>query len=81
MPITFKKGDRARRLATRFDEDSEDGYPCRLALTLVISDDRITLDFTGSDPQIDELRASAASHSSDMCMAKKILKHESKQML
>ena len=39
--------------ADYMDEDSEDGFPCRLALNLVIKNDTIMLDFTGSDPQIE----------------------------
>lgn len=34
------------------DEDSVDGNPCRLALTLTIKGDEAILDFTGSDPQL-----------------------------
>lgn len=34
------------------DEDSVDGYPCRVALNLIIHGDTLTLDFTGSDPQL-----------------------------
>lgn len=34
------------------DEDSDDGYPCRLAVTMTVSDGSIVLDFTGSDPQL-----------------------------
>ncbi|MBE9605430.1 hydantoinase B/oxoprolinase family protein [Acetobacteraceae bacterium H6797] len=34
------------------DEDSANGNPCRLALTLTIKGDSATLDFTGSDPQL-----------------------------
>ena len=34
------------------DEDSVDGNPCRLALTLRITGDSAQLDFTGSDPQL-----------------------------
>ncbi|MDF2764518.1 MAG: hydantoin utilization protein [Rhodospirillales bacterium] len=34
------------------DEDSVDGNPCRLALTLRITGDEAELDFTGTDPQL-----------------------------
>jgi N-methylhydantoinase B len=34
------------------DEDSVDGNPCRLALTLRIEGDSAVLDFTGTDPQL-----------------------------
>ncbi len=34
------------------DEDSVDGNPCRLALTLRIKGDAAELDFTGTDPQL-----------------------------
>lgn len=34
------------------DEDSVDGNPCRLALTLRIKGDSAVLDFTGTDPQL-----------------------------
>jgi len=34
------------------DEDSVNGNPCRLALTLRIDGDSAVLDFTGSDPQL-----------------------------
>ncbi|MGE0718370.1 MAG: hydantoinase B/oxoprolinase family protein [Alphaproteobacteria bacterium] len=34
------------------DEDSVNGNPCRLALTLKIKGDEAILDFTGSDPQL-----------------------------
>ncbi len=34
------------------DEDSVNGNPCRLALTLRIEGDRAVLDFTGTDPQL-----------------------------
>ena len=39
--------------ADYMDEDSEDGFPCRLALNLIIKNDTMMLDFTGSDPQIE----------------------------
>jgi N-methylhydantoinase B len=38
--------------ADYIDEDSVDGYPCRLKVTLTIAGDRLVLDFTGSDPQL-----------------------------
>lgn len=34
------------------DEDSVNGKPCRIALTLKIRGDEVTLDYTGSDPQL-----------------------------
>ncbi|WP_420992262.1 hydantoinase B/oxoprolinase family protein [Cupriavidus sp. 30B13] len=34
------------------DEDSVNGYPCRIACTLTVSDDTLTMDFNGSDPQL-----------------------------
>lgn len=34
------------------DEDQADGYPIRLAVTLKIHGDSLTLDYTGSDPQL-----------------------------
>lgn len=34
------------------DEDSVDGRPCRIALTLKIRGDEVVLDYTGSDPQL-----------------------------
>ncbi|OUJ11512.1 hydantoinase B/oxoprolinase family protein [Acetobacter okinawensis] len=34
------------------DEDSVNGYPMRIHVTLRIRDDQIELDFTGSDPQL-----------------------------
>ena len=34
------------------DEDSDNGHPCRLAVTMTVSDGSIVLDFTGSDPQV-----------------------------
>lgn len=34
------------------DEDSEGGYPCRIAVTLQIHGDELVLDYTGSDPQL-----------------------------
>ncbi len=35
------------------DEDAVDGWPCRLALTLIIKGDELVFDFTGSDPQLE----------------------------
>ena len=34
------------------DEDSDDGHPCRLAVTMTVKGGDIVLDFTGSDPQL-----------------------------
>ena len=34
------------------DEDSDDGYPCRLAVTMTVQGGAMVLDFTGSDPQL-----------------------------
>jgi N-methylhydantoinase B len=34
------------------DEDSEGGYPCRIAVTLRVKGERLELDYTGSDPQL-----------------------------
>ena len=34
------------------DEDSPEGYPARIALTLTIEDDEMVFDYTGSDPQL-----------------------------
>lgn len=34
------------------DEDSPNGFPCRIAITLRIEGDELELDFTGSDPQV-----------------------------
>ncbi|MGO7180707.1 hydantoinase B/oxoprolinase family protein [Rhizobium brockwellii] len=34
------------------DEDSDNGVPCRVAVTLKVKGDALTLDFTGSDPQL-----------------------------
>lgn len=34
------------------DEDSVGGYPCRIALTLKVHGETLTMDFTGSDPQL-----------------------------
>ncbi|ETW94011.1 MAG: hydantoin utilization protein B [Candidatus Entotheonella factor] len=34
------------------DEDSVDGHPCRLALTLTVQGDELVLDYSGSDPQL-----------------------------
>lgn len=35
------------------DEDSVDGWPCRLMLTLTVKGDELIFDFTGSDPQVE----------------------------
>lgn len=34
------------------DEDSEGGYPCRIAVTLRVKGELLELDYTGSDPQL-----------------------------
>lgn len=34
------------------DEDSDDGYPCRIAITLRVKGSELELDYTGSDPQL-----------------------------
>lgn len=34
------------------DEDGEGGYPCRIAVTLRVTGERLELDYTGSDPQL-----------------------------
>ncbi|NDL62238.1 hydantoinase B/oxoprolinase family protein [Acerihabitans arboris] len=34
------------------DEDGENGYPCRIAVTLRVRGDSLELDYTGSDPQL-----------------------------
>jgi N-methylhydantoinase B len=34
------------------DEDSQDGYPVRIALKMTVTGDELVLDFTGSDPQL-----------------------------
>lgn len=34
------------------DEDAPGGHPCRVALTLKVHGDTLTMDFTGSDPQL-----------------------------
>ena len=38
--------------ADYMDEDSPNGYPARLALTLTVKDDEMVFDYTGSDPQV-----------------------------
>ena len=38
--------------ADYMDEDSPDGYPARLALTLRVQGDELVFDYTGSDPQL-----------------------------
>ena len=35
------------------DEDAVNGWPCRIKLTLIIEDETLILDFTGSDPQLE----------------------------
>ena len=35
------------------DEDSVNGWPCRIRLLLIIKGDELILDFTGSDPQLE----------------------------
>ena len=39
--------------ADYMDEDAVDGKPCRLNLKLVVKDGAVTLDWTGSDPQLE----------------------------
>ncbi len=39
--------------ADYMDEDSVDGWPCRIMLTLIIDGDNLVFDFTGSDPQLE----------------------------
>jgi len=34
------------------DEDSVEGYPCRIAVKLIVKDDELILDFSESDPQL-----------------------------
>ena len=34
------------------DEDSVEGFPCRIAVTLTVKDGELVLDFTGTDPQL-----------------------------
>jgi len=34
------------------DEDTDGGYPCRIAVTLRVTGDTLELDYTGSDPQL-----------------------------
>jgi N-methylhydantoinase B len=38
--------------ADYIDEDSVGGYPCRIAVNLIVRDGELVLDFTGSDPQL-----------------------------
>jgi len=38
--------------ADYIDEDSVGGYPCRIAVNLIVKDGELVLDFTGSDPQL-----------------------------
>ena len=35
------------------DEDSVEGWPCRIRLLLIVKGDELILDFTGSDPQLE----------------------------
>ena len=39
--------------ADYIDEDAPDGYPCRLALNLIIDGDQVIFDLSGCDPQPD----------------------------
>lgn len=39
--------------ADYMDEDSVDGRPCRMKLTVIIRDEELIFDFTGSDPQLE----------------------------
>jgi N-methylhydantoinase B len=34
------------------DEDSVEGFPCRIAVTLIVKDEELVLDFSESDPQL-----------------------------
>ncbi|MDX1434771.1 MAG: hydantoinase B/oxoprolinase family protein [Gammaproteobacteria bacterium] len=38
--------------ADYMDEDSVDGYPCRIAVNLIVKGDELVLDFSESDPQL-----------------------------
>ena len=38
--------------ADYIDEDSVGGYPCRIAVNLIVKDDELILDFSESDPQL-----------------------------
>ncbi|HUK07890.1 MAG TPA: hydantoinase B/oxoprolinase family protein [Stellaceae bacterium] len=38
--------------ADYIDEDSVDGYPCRIAVNLIVRDDELILDYSESDPQL-----------------------------
>ncbi|MCH2491822.1 MAG: hydantoinase B/oxoprolinase family protein [Gammaproteobacteria bacterium] len=38
--------------ADYMDEDSVDGYPCRIAVNMVVKDEEIIFDFSESDPQV-----------------------------
>jgi N-methylhydantoinase B len=38
--------------ADYIDEDSVGGFPCRIAVNLIVKDGELVLDFTGSDPQL-----------------------------
>lgn len=39
--------------ADYIDEDAAGGYPCRIALNVIIRGDSLVFDFTGSDPQLE----------------------------
>ncbi|MCY3670332.1 MAG: hydantoinase B/oxoprolinase family protein, partial [Alphaproteobacteria bacterium] len=39
--------------ADYMDEDSVDGRPCRMKLTVIVRDEELIFDFTGSDPQLE----------------------------
>ena len=51
--IVAKLPDGRYPFADFMDEDSPDGWPCRLKVTLIVESDGLTLDFTGSDPQLE----------------------------
>ena len=38
--------------ADYMDEDGPGGYPARIAVNLIVNDDEVVFDFTGSDPQL-----------------------------
>jgi len=38
--------------ADYIDEDSVDGYPCRIAVNMIVQDEEIVFDFSESDPQV-----------------------------
>lgn len=50
--LVAKIPDGRYEFADYADEDSDNGYPCRVALCLTIHGDTLTMDFTGSDPQL-----------------------------